>query len=45
MTINGKRVQKADIKADNGVIHMMTDVIYPITPTKTISQIMSTDPR
>merc|ERR1712176_1404088 len=27
ITVNGKRVQKADILADNGVIHMMTDVI------------------
>ena len=29
VTINGKRVSKADIMADNGVIHLVTDVIYP----------------
>ena len=45
MTINGKRLKKADIKADNGVIHMMTDVIYPISPTKSIAQFLSSDPR
>merc|ERR1719221_778839 len=30
ITINGKKVAKADMKADNGVIHMMSDVLYPI---------------
>merc|ERR1711917_103103 len=33
VTVNGKRVSKADVKADNGVIHMVSDVIYPL-PTK-----------
>merc|ERR1711878_61202 len=30
ITINGKKVMKADIKADNGMIHSISDVLYPI---------------
>jgi len=45
ITINGKRVKTADIKADNGVIHMVTDVIYPFTPESTIADLVSTDER
>jgi len=30
ITINGKKVMKADIVADNGVIHCVSDVLYPI---------------
>merc|ERR1712241_1100009 len=30
ITINGKKVMKADIKADNGMIHCISDVLYPI---------------
>eukprot|EP00088_Acartia_fossae_P024957 TRINITY_DN2578_c0_g1_i6.p1 TRINITY_DN2578_c0_g1~~TRINITY_DN2578_c0_g1_i6.p1 ORF type:complete len:292 (-),score=85.18 TRINITY_DN2578_c0_g1_i6:276-1151(-) len=44
VTINGKRVSKADIMADNGVIHMVTDVIYPF-PSGNIAEIVSSDPR
>ena len=44
MTINGKRVKKADIIADNGVIHMVTDVIYPF-PTGNIAEVVSGDER
>ena len=45
-TINGKRIEKADIEATNGVIHIITDVIYPIIDTNTtIADIISTDPR
>merc|ERR1712107_973809 len=44
VTINGKRVTKADIKADNGVIHMVSDVIYPI-PTQNIAQVVTGDDR
>ena len=45
ITINGKRVQKADIVADNGVIHMVTDVIYPFTPDSTITDLVASDAR
>jgi len=44
VTINGKRVSKADIMADNGVIHMVTDVIYPF-PTGSIAEIVTGDAR
>merc|ERR1719173_268109 len=44
ITINGKRVSKADIPADNGVIHMITDVIYPF-PTGNIAEIVTGDDR
>ena len=45
-TINGKRIEKADIEATNGVIHIITDVIYPIIDTNTtIADIIGTDPR
>jgi len=30
ITINGKKVTKADVKADNGIIHFVSDVLYPI---------------
>ena len=45
ITINGKRVKKADIMADNGVIHMVTDVIYPFTPDSTITDLVASDAR
>jgi len=44
VTINGKRVSKADIQADNGVIHLITDVIYPF-PSGNIAEIVTNDPR
>jgi len=44
VTINGKRVKKADIEADNGVIHMVTDVIYPF-PTGNIAEVVTGDER
>jgi len=44
ITINGKRVSKADIPADNGVIHIITDVIYPF-PTGNIAEIVTGDAR
>jgi len=44
VTINGKRVSKADIMADNGVIHLVTDVIYPF-PTGNIAEIVTGDSR
>merc|ERR1712123_531775 len=44
VTINGKRVYKADIVADNGVIHMVTDVIYPF-PSGNIAEVVTGDER
>merc|ERR1719436_1768823 len=44
VTINGKRVSKVDIKADNGVIHMVSDVIYPF-PTGNIAEVVTGDER
>ena len=37
-------MSKADIPADNGVIHMITDVIYPF-PTGNIAEIVTGDDR
>jgi len=44
LTINGKRVKKADIVADNGVIHIVSDVIYPF-PTGNIAEVITGDER
>jgi len=44
VTVNGKRVKKADIVADNGVIHCVTDVIYPF-PTGNIAEVVTGDER
>ena len=44
MTVNGARVKKADIVTDNGVIHMVTDVIYPL-PVGNIAQVVAGDER
>merc|ERR1712119_172151 len=44
VTVNGKRVKKADIVADNGVIHMVTDVIYPF-PSGNIAEVVTGDER
>jgi len=44
VTVNGKRVKKADIVADNGVIHMVQDVIYPF-PTGNIAEVVTGDER
>merc|ERR1711892_1030261 len=44
VTVNGKRVKNADIVADNGVIHMVTDVIYPF-PTGNIAEVVTGDER
>ena len=45
VTVNGKRIKTFDIHASNGVIHLLTDVIYPFIPDQTIAEIVSTDPR
>lgn len=44
VTVNGARVTKADHKADNGVIHIVSDVIYPF-PTGNIAEAVTADPR
>merc|ERR1712037_603222 len=45
ITVNGKRIKTFDIHASNGIIHLMTEVIYPFIPDHTIADIVSTDPR
>merc|ERR1711872_574062 len=45
VTVNGARVTHPDLIADNGVIHFVSDVLYPFTPEKTIAEIASSDPR
>merc|ERR1739838_1129405 len=44
VTVNGKIMKKPDIVADNGVIHMMSEVVYPF-PTTTIAGLVSADER
>ena len=44
MTINGAEVEKADIEASNGIIHIMEETIDPI-PTGNIAEVVSTDHR
>jgi len=44
VTINGAVVEKADIEADNGVIHIVDGLVSPV-PTANIAQLVSTDPR
>merc|ERR1711964_94308 len=45
VTVNGARVTHPDLIADNGVIHFVSDVLYPFTPEKTIAEVASADPR
>ena len=42
MTINGKRVYKTDIEADNGLIHLLNDVVYPF-PLGNIMEVIRQD--
>merc|ERR1712131_227230 len=44
ITVNGKSVKYPDIKATNGIIHIMKDVIYPI-PSGNIAEVDSGDER
>jgi len=44
VTVNGKVMKKPDIVADNGIIHMMSEVVYPF-PTKTIAEVVVGDER
>jgi len=45
VTVNGARVTHPDLIADNGVIHFVSDVLYPFTPEKTIAEVAAADPR
>merc|ERR1711962_945614 len=45
VTVNGARVTHPDLIADNGLIHFVSDVLYPFTPEKTIAEVASSDPR
>merc|ERR1711872_918459 len=45
VTVNGARVTHPDFVASNGVIHFVSDVLYPFTPEKTIAEVASADPR
>merc|ERR1712241_863145 len=44
VTVNGKIMKKPDIVADNGVIHMMSEVVYPF-PNSTIAELVTGDER
>jgi hypothetical protein len=44
VTVNGKRVNKADLVADNGVIHFVTDTIYPLV-SEDIPALLAADGR
>merc|ERR1712180_16908 len=44
ITVNGKAVKYPDIKASNGIIHIIKDVIYPI-PSGNIAEVVSGDER
>jgi len=44
VTVNGERVKKADMMADNGMIHMMNRVIYPF-PVGNIAEVVTGDER
>merc|ERR1712002_471351 len=45
ITVNGAQVVYRDQVASNGVIHFLSDVLYPFTPEKTIAEVASADPR
>jgi len=45
ITVNGAQVVYPDFVASNGVIHFVSDVLYPFTPEKTIAEVASADPR
>ena len=44
ITINGKKVVMADLKADNGVIHIVSSVLYPI-PEQDLADTLIADER
>merc|ERR1712098_395618 len=42
-TVNGARISKSDLVASNGVIHLVSDVLYPFPPETTITEVISAD--
>ena len=44
MTVNGKAITKADLLADNGVIHFVSDVLQPLV-TEDIPALLASDGR
>ena len=44
VTANGKKVVAADVKADNGLIHVIEDALYPL-PQPSFIEILSNDPK
>ena len=43
VTANGKKVVAADVKADNGIIHIIEDALYPL-PQPSFIEMLSNDP-
>merc|ERR1711884_343437 len=43
ITINGKKVMKADMKADNGVIHCVSEVLFPIPEQDLVDTLVADD--
>ena len=41
--VNGKKIVKADVQADNGVIHVIDEVIYPFAD-KTVVEVLAGNP-
>ena len=44
VTVNGKAVKKADLQADNGVIHFVSEMLEPMV-TKDIPAVLTSDGR
>merc|ERR1711879_1057675 len=40
ITINGQKVKTADLKADNGVIHIVSSVLYPIPDKEALTAVL-----
>ena len=43
VTANGKKVVAADVEADNGIIHIIEDALYPL-PQPSFIEMLSNDP-
>ena len=43
VTANGKKVVAADVTADNGIIHIIEDALYPL-PQPSFIEMLSNDP-
>ena len=44
ITINGKKVKMVDLRADNGIVHMVGDVLFPI-PENDLADTLIADER